>query len=170
MSSQTTVLSSVKSAQSQENIAQSDVQSNVQGNAQSVNVSPEQNRYASILLVCSWAGIVVMVVTFLLYMGGLFNPTVKASDMPLYWGLSVHKYALATHAPSGWNWLSMVNHSDYLNLIGLAFLGSVSVLGYLSLFKDYLRKKDLPYVIMVGLEIIVIVLAASGIFNISAGG
>jgi hypothetical protein len=142
-------------------------QANVQSN---VEVSPEQDRYASILLICSWAGIIVMVATFLLYMGGFFNPTVKPSEIPLYWGLSVHKYALATHAPSGWNWLSMINHADYLNLIGLAFLGSVSVLGYISLFINYMRKKDLPYITMVGLEIVVIVLAASGIFNIPAGG
>ncbi|HBP65196.1 MAG TPA: DUF1634 domain-containing protein [Desulfosporosinus sp.] len=132
-----------------------------------VEVSPEQNRYASILLVCSWAGIVVMLITFLIYMGGLFNPLVKPSDMPLYWGLSVHQYLAVTHAPSGWNWLSSVNHSDYLNLVGLAFLGIVSVLGYISLFIDYLRKKDLPYVIMVAVEILVIVSAASGVFHIA---
>lgn len=135
----------------------------------SVDVTPEQDRYASILLICSWAGIVVMVVTFMLYMAGLFNPTVKASEIPLYWGLSVHKYALATHAPSGWNWLTMINHADYLNLIGLAFLGSVSVIGYISLFIAYLRNKDLPYIFMVGLEIVVIVSAASGIFKVAAG-
>lgn len=132
-----------------------------------VEVSPEQNRYANILLVCSWAGIIVMLITFLLYMGGLFNPLVKPSDMPLYWGLNVHKYLQATHAPSGWNWLTLINHADYLNLVGLAFLGVVSILGYISLFIDYLRKKDIPYVIMVTLEIIVIVSAASGIFKIS---
>ena len=89
-----------------------------------VEVSPEQNRYASILLVCSWAGIVVMLITFLIYMGGLFNPLVKPSDMPLYWGLSVHQYLAVTHAPSGWNWLSSVNHSDYLNLCGFSFSGN----------------------------------------------
>lgn len=146
------------------------VTSQQQFNVQSsVDVTPEQDRYASILLICSWAGIVVMVVTFMLYMAGLFNPTVKASEIPLYWGLSVHKYALATHAPSGWNWLTMINHADYLNLIGLAFLGSVSVIGYISLFIAYLRNKDLPYIFMVGLEIVVIVSAASGIFKVAAG-
>ena len=132
-----------------------------------VDVSPEQNRYASILLVCSWAGIIVMLITFILYMGGLFNPLVKPSDMPLYWGLNVHQYLQATQGPSGWNWLRLINHADYLNLVGLAFLGSVSVLGYISLFIDYMRKKDMPYVIMVVLEIVVIISAASGIFKIS---
>ena len=157
MSNQTAVQSdNAKSAISKQN----DVLTNVE-------VSPEQNRYASILLVCSWAGIVVMLITFLIYMGGFFNPLVKPSDMPLYWGLNVHKYLQATHGPSGWNWLGLVNHADYLNLVGLAFLGSVSVFGYISLFIDYLRKKDMPYVTMVSLEIIVIVLAASGIFKIS---
>ena len=157
MSSQTPVPSSnSKSSISQNN--------NVQN---SVEVSPEQNRYASILLVCSWAGIIAMVISFFLYMGGQLNPIVKPSEMPLYWGMNVHKYLQATNAPSGWSWLSLINHSDYLNLVGLAFLGSVSVLGYMSLFIDYMRKKDIPYVTMVGLEIIVIVLAASGIFNIA---
>ena len=145
---------------------QNDVLTNV-ANVVNVDVSPEQDRYASILLFCSWAGITVMLITFVLYMGGLFNPLVKPSDMPLYWGLNVHQYLEVTHAPSGWNWLTLVNHSDYLNLVGLAFLGSVSVLGYISLFIDYLRKKDLPYIIMVTLEILVIISAASGIFHVS---
>lgn len=157
MSSQTPVPSSnSKSAISKQNHIQA-----------SVEVSPEQNRYASILLVCSWAGIIVMVVTFLLYLGGLFNPTVKPSEMPLYWGMNVHQYLQATNGPSGWDWLRSINHSDYLNLVGLAFLGSVSVLGYISLFVDYLRKKEFPYVTMVSLEIIVIVLAASGVFRVA---
>jgi len=130
-------------------------------------VSPEQNQYANILLICSWAGIFIMLVTFLLYMGGLFNPIVKPSDMPLYWQMNVHQYALATHAPSGWNWLGLINHADYLNLVGLAFLGIVSVLGYLALLVTYLRNKDTPYAIMVSLEIVIIVLAASGIFHIA---
>ncbi|HZK55880.1 MAG TPA: DUF1634 domain-containing protein [Desulfosporosinus sp.] len=131
-----------------------------------VEVSPEQNTYANILQFCSWAGIVVMVITFLLYVGGLFSPLIQPADMPLYWGLNVTDYLAVTNSPSGWNWLSLVNHSDYLNLVGIAFLGIVSVLGYISLFVNYVSKKDLPYVIMVGLEIVVIVSAASGVFRV----
>lgn len=132
-----------------------------------VKVSPEQNRYASILLVCSWAGIFVMLITFIFYMAGSFNPIVKPSDMPMYWTMNVHEFSAATHAPTGWNWLALINHADYLNLIGLAFLGIVSILGYISLLMNYLKKKDLTYALMVGIEIVVIVLAASGIFHIS---
>ena len=132
-----------------------------------VDVSPEQKRYANILWFCSWTGICVLVITFLLYMGGLFNPLVEPSKMPLYWGMNVHQYAQVTHAPSGWAWLTLLNHSDYLNLVGLAFLGIVSILGYCSLLIDYLRKKDIPYITMVGMEIAVIILAASGVLHIS---
>ena len=153
--------SPVQSRNSKSSISQ---RNNVQTN---VDVSPEQNRYASILLFCSWAGIIVMLITFLIYMGGLFNPLIKPSEMPHYWGLNVHQYLEATHGPSGWNWLRSINHSDYLNFIGLAFLGVVATLGYISLFINYLRKKDIPYVIMVCVEIIVIISAASGIFHIS---
>ena len=148
--------SNTQSAQNEEEIIRSNVE-----------VSLEQDRYATILLVCSWAGICVMVITFVLYMAGSLNPMVEPSNIPLYWSMNVHQYAQATNAPTGWNWLKLINHGDYLNLIGLAFLGIVSVLGYSSLFVEYLRKKDLPYATMVGLEIIVIVLAASGVFRIA---
>ncbi|WP_075366771.1 DUF1634 domain-containing protein [Desulfosporosinus metallidurans] len=148
--------SNTQSAQSEEDIILSNVE-----------VSPEQDRYATILLVCSWTGICVMAITFLLYMSGSFNPLVEPSSMPLYWSMNVHQYAQATHAPTGWAWLKLINHGDYLNLVGLAFLGIVSVLGYSSLFIEYLRKKDLPYATMVGLEILVIVLAASGVLRIA---
>ncbi|KLU63539.1 hypothetical protein CEB3_c00880 [Peptococcaceae bacterium CEB3] len=133
-----------------------------------VEVSLEQKRYASILLVCSWAGIFLMSATFLLYMGGLFNPVIKPSQIPLYWQMNVHQYALATHAPKGWTWLGLLNHADYLCLVGVAFLGTVSILGYVSLLVDYLRKRDVPYIAMVSLEIVVIVLAASGVIHVSA--
>ncbi|MDP4159050.1 MAG: DUF1634 domain-containing protein [Bacillota bacterium] len=134
----------------------------------SVDVSPEQNRYASILLVCAWTGICIMAITFVLYMMGSFNPMVEPSQMPLYWSMSVSQYAQATHAPTGWGWVKLINHGDYLNLIGLAFLGIVSIIGYLTLLIEYLRKKDLVYAVMVGLEIVVIVLAASGILHVGA--
>jgi hypothetical protein len=132
-------------------------------------VTPEQNRYANIVLVCSWIGIIAMAITFILYICGFLNPVVKPWDMPLYWGLKVTKFRAATHAPDGWGWMGMLNHSDYLGLIGLAFLGTISTLGYLALLRDYLLKKDIPYVILIALEIFVIVLAASGIFGISGG-
>jgi len=151
---------------SQTTVPSSDSQSAV-SLQHSVEVSPEQEKYANILLFCSWAGIFIMLVTFVVYMGGFLNPTVQPSDIPLYWKMNVHQYALATHAPSGWGWVSMINHADYLNLVGLAFLGVVSILGYLSLLVTYLRNKDIPYVTMVSLEIIIIVLAASGIFHIA---
>jgi hypothetical protein len=150
--------SNMQSVQSKENII-----------LDNVEVSPEQDRYASILLVCSWAGICLMTLTFILYMAGLFNPVVEPSAMPQYWGMTVKQYALATHAPTGWGWLKLVNHGDYLNLVGIAFLGIVSVLGYCSLLFEYIRKKDMTYVTMVSIEIIVIVLAASGVIRVGAG-
>lgn len=157
MSSQTSISTnqSQGSISAPQNIAQS-----------CVEVSSEQNRYASILLYCSWAAIIFMVVTFILYMAGFLNPVIQPSLMPQYWGMSVHEYTLATHAATGWSWLSMINHMDYLNLIGLAFLGTVSMLGYLSLFFAYILKKDYIYMAMVTLEIVVISLAASGVFRV----
>lgn len=148
--------------------AQTDGQTNVANSQEADEVSRQQTRYANILQICSWAGIGLMVITFLLYMSGVLSPVIKPSELPLYWGMNVHEYASATQAASGWMWMKQINHADYLSLIGLAFLGLVSMLGYLSLLPGYLRKKDIPYVTMVGLEIIVICLAASGFVHVGA--
>lgn len=131
--------------------------------------SLEQIRYANVIQICSWTGICLIGITFLLYISGIFQAFINPSTMPNYWEMNVHQYLQATHSLPGWNWLGMLNYGDYLNYIGLAFLGLVTILSYISILTIYLRKKDYSYLAIVSLEIVVLILAASGIFKVSAG-
>ena len=135
--------------------------------AAKVEVAPEQIKYANLLLYCSWAGIVLLTVTFALYLSGLVGSFIPPSQMPQYWGMSAHELLVATGAPSGWGWLRLINHGDFMNLIGIAFLALITIVGYLTLLLPaYIKKKDLPYTAIVVTEILVLTLAASGILKV----
>jgi len=134
-----------------------------------IEVSPEQIAYANLLLYCSWAGIGMLALTFLLYMSGLLTPFIPASEMPLYWSMNVHDFLAETGAPHGWGWLGMLGHGDYINLVGIAFLALLTIVGYLFLLLPaYLRKKDWAYTGIVVAEILILTLAASGVIAVGA--
>lgn len=134
-----------------------------------VDVPPEQIAYANMLQYCSWAGIGMLVLTFFLYVSGLIKSFVPPGDMPLYWSLSANEFLVATGAPMGWGWLGMLGYGDFLNLVGIAFLALLTILGYLVLLLPaYIRKKDVVYASIVIAEILVLGLAASGVLAVGA--
>ncbi|MCL2338224.1 MAG: DUF1634 domain-containing protein [Firmicutes bacterium] len=133
-----------------------------------VETPPEQVAYAHLLQYCSWIGIVVLSVTFLLYITGILTPFIPPSDMPLYWHLPVNKFLAATHDPRGWDWVLLWNRGEYLSLFGIVFLAGLTIIGYLFLLLPaYLRKKDWIYTAIVAVEVILLVLAASGLIVIA---
>jgi len=49
--------------------------------------------------------------------------------------------------------------------VGIALLASLTVVGYIPLVFAYLKKKDMPFALICIAEIIVLCVAASGIFG-----
>ncbi len=137
--------------------------------AVNLGVPPEQIRYATLLLYGAWSGIAMLAVSFCLYMSGIMSAFIPPQEIQKYWGMKLPQYLAATGAPHGWGWLKMMGHGDYLCLIGVAFLGSLTVVGYLNLLPAYLAKKDIPYSVIAAAEILLLCLAASGIFGAVAG-
>lgn len=130
-----------------------------------VEVAPEQIKYANLLLYGSWAGIAVLAVTFLLYATGIMPSYIDPAMMQQYWGMKSSAYLEAAKVPHGWGWLGMLGYGDFLSLIGVAWLGVLTVIGYLILLPAYIRKKDNIYSAIVIVEVFVLVLAASGILG-----
>jgi hypothetical protein len=134
---------------------------------QRIEVPLEQIKYANLLLYGAWSGIAILATTFFLYMSGFLKAFVHPSLMPQYWGMKVSDYLHATSAPSGWAWVSMTGYGDYINFIGIALLGILTIGGYLILLPAYLKKKDKIYVAIVLTEIVVLSVAASGVLGVS---
>jgi hypothetical protein len=101
-------------------------------------------------------------------MFGIFTPHVPVNDLPHYWSMSVKDYLKATDIHTGWSWLYMLGKGDFLNFMGIAFLSAVTIFCYLRIIPILFRKKDTVYGILAIIEVLVLVLAASGILK--AGG
>ena len=126
---------------------------------------PEQVIYANLLLIGVWLGLLLLFVTYTLYLTGALSPHIPISEVPSKWGMGVDQYLHETGTPQGWGWTTMLNRGDFLNYIGFAFLALTTVFCYLVLMGSYIRNKDRLYLTICALEIAVLVVAASGVLG-----
>lgn len=129
----------------------------------SVHASPEQNTYADYLFYGCWIGLIIMLVTYLLYVTGILSPHVPLADMPLLWSKSVDNYLHTANVPTGWGWLRLLNRGDFINFIGIVLLAGLSIVCYLRIIPSLFRKGDKIMGCIAVIEVLVLLLAASGI-------
>ncbi|MDD2741913.1 MAG: hypothetical protein PHV02_06555 [Rhodocyclaceae bacterium] len=130
------------------------------------HISPEQQRYAFLLLIGSRLGLAILVASFLAYVFGLIPAHVPLDQMAQLWSLPLNEYLQKTNTPTGWHWLSLANKGDIANLIGIAILCGSSLICLLSVIPTYARRGDKVYVALCILAIAVQLLAASGILSV----
>ena len=135
------------------------------------NTQSEQILYAKVLEIGMYIGLVILFITFGLYVSGILAPVVPLDQISSYWNQGVHEYLEAVnrdhlhmeHPPTGWAWATMLNKGDFLNFVGIAILGGITIICYLAIVPALLRKKDFAYLAMALLEVLVLSLAASGV-------
>lgn len=134
-------------------------------NSEDLKPNREQILYANILFIGAWSGIAILFVTYFLYAVGVIAPHVDKMTVIQHWGQGVHEYLVATNSPQGWGWVSLLGRGDYLNYAGLILLAALTIFCYFFLVKGYFRQKDRAFMIICILEILVLVVAASGILG-----
>lgn len=128
--------------------------------------SVEQKRYGAILDICMKVGLLVLVISFILYLVGFPEPKIPVDEVSENWGLKVagdDGYLAKTGIQKGWSWATHLNQSDFLTFAPIAFLASVTVVCYLAILPIFLKRKDYIYALLAIGEVLVLVLAASGV-------
>lgn len=125
--------------------------------------SPEQLRYAKVLETGMYIGLLLLLITFVVYVSGILEPYVPPDELAGYWTMSAHEYTEAAQVETGWGWVQLTGHGDFLNFIPIAMLAGVSILCYLSIVPILARNRDWIYLVLCVLEVLVLTLAASGI-------
>jgi len=125
--------------------------------------SEEQIAYASLLDQGMKIGFVVLVLTFIVYLFGFAAPHVSHEELARLWSKPVGEYLKATNTHTGWSWISMIDKGDYINFVGIVLLSSVTVLCYLRILPIFIAARDKVFTAIAVLEVLVLVLAASGI-------
>ncbi|MBW2051210.1 MAG: DUF1634 domain-containing protein [Deltaproteobacteria bacterium] len=131
-----------------------------------LKVGPEQARYASILEKGMYLGLVLLLLTFLVYALGVIKPYIPIGEISRYWGLNVHDYLQQANIEDGWGWLRMLRYGDFLNFIGITVLAGVSIICYLAIVPLLFKNNDKIYVVLALLEVVALSLAASGILAV----
>ncbi len=128
-------------------------------------IAEEQLAYARVLDSGMKLGLLLLTVTFLVYVLGVLSPHVPVEDLPKYWTLPVKKYLAATGIHAGWGWVSMLGKGDFINFVGIAFLSGVTIVCYLAIAPILFRNKDRTYAWLAIVEVIILTLAASGLLK-----
>jgi hypothetical protein len=131
----------------------------------------EQLLYARVLEIGMYLGLIVLFITFGLYVSGVVEPVVPLDQVSSYWNQGVHEYLEAVnrdhlhmgHPPTGWAWVTLLGNGDFLNFVGIAMLGGITIVCYLVIFPVLLRKRDYAFAAMTLIEVLVLSLAASGV-------
>jgi hypothetical protein len=131
-----------------------------------IYASPEQLRYATMLDWGMKIGLGILAIGFLAYVFGLVPAQVPLQDIPHYWKLPVEQYLQQTGKPSGWGWVRMLGRGDTLPIAGIAILSGVSALCvFFALIPAYAKNRDKAYLAIAIFQMLVLVLAASGILT-----
>ncbi|OGR07285.1 MAG: hypothetical protein A2511_08685 [Deltaproteobacteria bacterium RIFOXYD12_FULL_50_9] len=146
----------------------------------------EQVVYAKILEKGMYFGLLLMVITFAIYVFGIMKPAVPLNEVANYWKLPVATHAAVAGHPAklgyldtinqnflhldqpvtGWGWMKLINYSDFLNFIPVAILAGITLLCYLAIIPVLQAKKDTAYTVMAILEVLILTLAASGLLAV----
>jgi hypothetical protein len=136
--------------------------------------SNEQLLYARILEKGMFFGLILMFITFSLYIFGIMPSVVPLEKISDYWNQPVHLYleVIKTdflnweHHPTGWTWLKLIGKGDFLNFIPVAILSGVTIVCYLSIVPGLFKRGDKAYAIMALAEAAILALAASGLLAV----
>lgn len=125
----------------------------------------EQILYANILNRGMLIGLLVLIVTFVIYAAGILEPKIPLGEVQNYWVMPVNQYLEQSGIHAGWAWTGHLGKGDMLNFAPIAFLSGLTVICYLSIVPGLLKKKDTAYVVLALLEVLVLVVAASGVLG-----
>jgi len=134
----------------------------------SLQAGPEQLLYAKILEKGMYLGLLILILTYLLYVMGIWKTYIPVGDVPKLWTLGVSEYLHTANVPHGWDWLKLVGYSDFLNFVPIAMLAGVTIICFLSIVPTLWKQNDRLYAVFALVEAVILGIAASGILG--AGG
>lgn len=122
--------------------------------------------YAKVLQVGMRVSLALLAACFIAYMLDMFSPTIPASEMPRYWGMSAPAYLEHRGiSHQTWPWLAQMFQGD-LVFGGIVLMAAVTVYCYVFFLRFPLASRDKVMTVVVAGEIVVLSLAASGLLAV----
>ncbi len=132
------------------------------------HLTPRRRAYADGMEVGVWACLAGLSVAYALYLFGFLPPHATVEQVMASWHLPAGQFREACAMYAGWSWLMAFREGDYLSLLLIAFLASISIGCSIRLIPFLVKERDLPLLFIALVQLAVMVLAASG--WVSGGG
>ena len=138
------------------------------------NASEEMILYAGVLERGMYTGLLLMFVTFLLYIFGVLEPVVPLERIDSFWNQPVHDNLVQVNRvflgwdelPIGWSWVKLLGYGYYLNFLSVELLSGVTILCYLFIVPGMFQRKDYWMASIALAEALILILAASGLLAV----
>lgn len=131
----------------------------------SLQARPEQLLYAGILEKGMLLGLLVLLITYVIYVLRIMPAYIPLAEVPKYWAMNVHDYLHTAHVEQGWAWLGMLRYGDFLNFVGIALLAGVTIICFLAIVPILWKSGDKVYACLSVVEALILGVAASGILG-----
>ena len=135
---------------------------------QNIAASPAQLRYANLLFYGAGLGFACMLFTYALYVLGILEPQVPLDTLVRLWSGNAAAYRAAGNIPQGWGWVNLLHKGDISNFVGIVVLAGLTIVCFMQLCVDFLRRRNFLMATLALLEVLVLSLAASGVL-VSSG-
>lgn len=128
-------------------------------------IDPVQESYAALLVWFVRIALLGLFVSFALYATGLIPSTLDIAEVPDSWHLSAEAYAEATGGVTGWAWVRTLGEGRTLAFASLVLFPLGTLVMVTAATVLYLRNRVPAYAVITFLELIVLVVAATGVLQ-----
>jgi hypothetical protein len=100
----------------------------------------------------------------LIYLGGLLPPYIAPQALLELWRLPLDEYLARTGAPTGWGWLPLAGHGDYLSVAVICLFGLISLICCARVIPAFLRHGERLHAALAAAQVLVLLAAALNLF------
>ena len=120
--------------------------------------------FASLIQKFVVVDLVLLAAGFIVYVFGVVKPKVTPQRITQLWHLEASELLEKTGVEDGWGWVKNITSGDALSLATLVFLPCATIICLALILPLFVKIKDFTYTIIIILEIVILILTASGIF------
>lgn len=128
-----------------------------------MNLDRATRAYASILEFLSISGMILISIAFALYALELLPASVDPEQVTQLWHLDSATFADQTSTSTGWGWIDSIFTGAGLSFAALELLAVFALVATGRLIPVYVREKDTWYLSIVVAQVVVFLVAATGI-------
>jgi hypothetical protein len=106
-----------------------------------------------------------MSVLFLLYATGWVPAAVPIGEVPAYWSTDASTYAHTIGVPTGWQWVHFLSDGGVLAFAGAILFPLAATIAALAAAVFFARDRVTIYALIALAEVVVLVVAATGVLS-----